>query len=238
MNNTPDYMQSYRRLKVGELLLVVCLEVIYFCILFGNKTLRTAVFINKLLFTLTCFMWVLLIFNLVFFLLDFYLLKASATHNQELSNAAYTDMLTGLPNRYSIDMIIKLHDTEHTMRNIGCVVLRLSNLKDINNEYGHDVGDLLIQDFCTILGDVGDHYGFVSRNGGNEFLVILEECDDEIMTQFISDLYVEINLYNITHASTPIVFEYNYALNSKENTKKLTELFTIVYRKLEEMALS
>ena len=68
--------------------------------------------------------------------------------------------------------------------------------------------------------------------------IILEECDDEKITQFISDLYVEINLYNITHASTPIVFEYNYALNSNENTKKLTELFTIVYRKLEEMALS
>ena len=56
--------------------------------------------------------------------------------------------------------------------------------------------------------------------------------------QELHDLYVEINLYNITHASTPIVFEYNYALNSNENTKKLTELFTIVYRKLEEMALS
>lgn len=238
MNNTPDYMQSYRKLKVGELLLVVCLEVIYFCILFGNKTLRTAIFSNKLLFTLTCLMWILLIFSLVFFLLDFYLLKTSATHSQELSNAAYMDTLTGLPNRYSVDMIIKLHDTEQTMQNIGCAVLRLSNLMDINDEYGHDAGDILIQDFCTILDDVGDHYGFVGRNGGNEFLAILEECDDEKITQFISDLYVEINLYNITHASTPIVFEYNYALNSNENTKKLTELFTIVYRKLEEMALS
>lgn len=238
MNAAPDYMKSYRKLKVGELLLVICLEVIYFCILFGNKSLRTAIFSNTLLFTLTCLMWILLLLSLIFFLMDFYLLRTSATQSQELSNAAYMDTLTGLPNRYSVDMIIKMHDKEETMENIGCAVLRISNLIEINNEYGHDAGDTLIQDFCTILEDVGDHYGFVGRNGGNEFLAILEECDDEKMTQFVADLYVEINLYNMAHASTPISIEYNYALNSNEKTKKLTELFTIVYKKLEEMALS
>lgn len=238
MNAAPDYMKSYRKLKVGELLLVICLEVIYFCILFGNKSLRTAIFSNKLLFTLTCLMWVLLLLSLIFFLMDFYLLRISASQSQELSHAAYMDTLTGLPNRYSVDMIIKLHDTEDTMENIGCAVLRISNLVEINNEYGHDAGDTLIQDFCTILDDVGDHYGFVGRNGGNEFLAILEECDDEKMTQFVADLYVELNLYNLSHASTPISIEYNYALNANEKTKKLTELFTIVYKKLEELALS
>lgn len=238
MNTAPDYMKSYRKLKVGELLLVICLEVIYFCILFGNKSLRTAIFSNTLLFTLTCLMWILLLLSLIFFLMDFYLLRTSATQSQELSNAAYMDTLTGLPNRYSVDMIIKMHDKEETMENVGCAVLRISNLVEINNKFGHDAGDTLIQDFCTMLEDVGDHYGFVGRNGGNEFLAILEECDDEKMTQFVADLYVEINLYNMTHASTPISIEYNYALNSNEKTKKLTELFTIVYRKLEEMALS
>lgn len=237
-NSNPDYMKSYRTLKVSELLLVITLEVIYFCVLFGNKSLRTAIFSNKLLFTLTCLMWVLLILSLLFFLLDFYLLRTSAGQSQELSQAAYMDTLTGLPNRYSVDMIIKLHDTAETMEAIGCAVIRLSNLIDINNDFGHDAGDILIQDFCTILDDVGDHYGFVGRNGGNEFLAILEDCDDEKMTQFISDLYVEINLYNMGHASTPISIEYNYALNTNHNTKKLTELFTIVYKKLEELALS
>lgn len=233
-----DYMSPFRNLKAVELLITIAIEIIYLIIILTNTTLRTSVFTNKLLFTLTCMMWVSLVFNLLSILLDLYLLKSSASQNQELTQVAYTDSLTGLPNRYSVDMMIKLHDSVETMANIGCAVLRIANLVEINDEVGRDAGDAVIQDFCNILDDVGSQYGFVGKNGGNEYLAIIEKCDDEKITQFISDLYVELNLYNLGHAATPIAIEYNYALNSVEDKSKMTELLAVVYRKMQEITLS
>ena len=166
------------------------------------------------------------------------MLKNAASDTSLLSQTAYVDSLTGLPNRLSVDLTINNHSTPESLEGVGCVVLRLSNLIAINDKYGHEVGDSLIQDFCVLLRDVSSRYGFVGRNGGNEYLGIFEACDDDLVTQFIADLYVAINLYNSVHLETPVEFEYSYALNSDKKVSRFSELLSIVYHSLEEEPLT
>ena len=78
----------------------------------------------------------------------------------------------------------------------------------------------------------------MGRNGGNEFLAVFEECDDELVVQFIADLYVAINLYNMSHKETPIEIEYAYALNDAEQVSRLADLLTVAYRNLEDEPLT
>ena len=238
-DNLPkDSLSAYRAIKAMELTLVFVVEIVYLCILLFSKTLRTAVFTNKLLFTLCLLMWIALIISFVCMLIDFNLLKNAASESSELSHTAYVDALTGLPNRLSVDLIISMHNTEATMHKVGCAILRLSNLVAINEKFNRAVGDSLIQDFCILLKDVGTSYGFVGRNGGNEFLAVFEECDDELVVQFIADLYVAINLYNMSHKETPIEIEYAYALNDAEQVSRLADLLTVAYRNLEDEPLT
>ena len=238
-NNQPtDRLYNYRAIKAVELTLVFLVEIVYFCIIAFNKPLRTAVFTNKLLFTLCLLMWLALIISFVCMLIDFNMLKNAAADSTLMSQTAYVDALTGLPNRLSVDLMINNHSTPESMKNVGLTVIRLSNIIEINEKYSHEVGDSLIQDFCVLLRDIGSRYGFVGRNGGNEYLGIFEACDDELVTQFIADLYVAINLYNESHIETPVEIEYAYALNSRENLGRFSELLTLVYRSLEEEPLA
>ena len=237
-NQPKDSLSAYRAIKAVELTLVFLVEIVYFCILFFNRTLRTAVFTNKLLFTLCLLMWIALIISFVCMLIDFNMLKNAASESSELSQAAYVDALTGLPNRLSVDIMISKHNTAESMEGIGVTVLRIANLIAINDKFNREVGDSLIQDFCMILKNVGSTYGFVGRNGGNEFLGIFDKCDDELVTQFIADMYIEINLYNLSHTDTPIEIEYAYALNSDAQLARIADLLMIAYKNLEEEPLA
>ena len=53
-------------------------------------------------------------------------------------------------------------------------IFDLNNLKAVNDRFGHSAGDRLICRFAEVLGRFNDPHVFVSRNGGDEFLLIAE----------------------------------------------------------------
>jgi len=91
--------------------------------------------------------------------------------NARLRQLAYIDPLTGLGNRARCDEVIR---TIHTSPLQGYIIimLDLNNLKAVNDRFGHDTGDRLLQHFGTLLHEIFADTGDVIRNGGDEFLVI------------------------------------------------------------------
>jgi cbb3-type cytochrome oxidase subunit 3 len=106
MNKKKGFLKSYHRIKFAELILLIIIEVTYFCIIYNDRRLRTAVYANPVLFRLCCMMWAVLIFSLLFLCIDFYLLRRAVNDNYDLNRVAYLDTLTGIPNRNSVDMLI------------------------------------------------------------------------------------------------------------------------------------
>ena len=96
--------------------------------------------------------------------------------NQQLEQNAVTDMLTGLYNRSGMyreakKLEFKLKSSkEHS--GIGLMFLDLDNFKPYNDTYGHDIGDIVLQGMAAIFRDVAGENGFVSRYGGDEFIII------------------------------------------------------------------
>ena len=178
-----------------------------------------------------------LIFVLMVFIsvvIDFYILKKTANIGYKLNRLAYLDRLTGLPNRFSCDLLFESFNGSDRLPGVGFIVMKINNLPSVNKSSGHDNGNNLISEFCYILEDVGEKYGYVGRNGGNEFIVLIEDCSETDCDMFLSDLTKRIRGYNEMAVGTPLEIAYAGVLNSKEKKPVMSELISFAYKKLKD----
>ncbi len=93
-----------------------------------------------------------------------------------LQHLAYHDELTGLPNRnLLIDRITQsIKTSSRDNQQIAILFLDLDRFKNINDSLGHTVGDALIQEVASRLHTTLRSHDTVSRNGGDEFVIVLE----------------------------------------------------------------
>ncbi len=225
-------IKSYRLKKTIQLVIFLILEIIFFLILITNESLRSSVFTHSGLFTLCIVSWLLFILILLTLFYDVYTLRNFATTNHELQQLAYLDNKTGIPNRTSLDLIFKSYSTKESLKDVGCCLFAIDNISSINETAGREAGDRVIQNFCTILEETGDKYGFVGRNGGNEFIMVINNCTTDLMEHFYDTLDKRILLYNEENSETPIHIKRAYTLNAEENHHNFSRLLTATYNKL------
>ena len=90
---------------------------------------------------------------------------------------AYTDIMTGLGNRAAYAEERQADDDCNATR--ACIVLDINNLKPINDQCGHHIGDHVIIHVAKAIQSVFEKKGSCYRNGGDEFLVLLKDGDTE-----------------------------------------------------------
>lgn len=100
---------------------------------------------------------------------------------EQLSHAARHDDLTDLPNRTLLNdrLSAGIARAERYQRKLGVVYLDLDDFKPINDHYGHETGDCLLQAVAKRLRDTMRQSDTVSRVGGDEFIVSLEHIKSE-----------------------------------------------------------
>ncbi len=86
-----------------------------------------------------------------------------------------TDELTGVPNRRHL--LARFHEefkkAQRLATPLGCVMLDLDHFKDVNDRFGHLVGDEVLRRFASLLAMEIRTYDVFGRLGGEEFLVVL-----------------------------------------------------------------
>lgn len=226
------FVRTFRTAKIIQLCLLAVIEIIFSVTLIMDSRLRHLIYADRTLFILCAIIWVLMIFSFVCLLNDFLKLRALAVGSHMLTQTAYLDSMTGMPNRHSLDAVFRTYTSRKSLHNTGCAMFTISNLKRINETEGRKTGDRLIQDFCSILEEFGDSAGFVCRNGGNEFVAVLDDCSQESIERFIAGLEAKISLYNKEHDKTPIKLRSAYTLAEEEHVQAFTQLLTAAYNKL------
>lgn len=94
--------------------------------------------------------------------------------NDYLEQISITDALTGLRNRrYGMRRLHQLAEAAGE-RPFSIMLMDLNNFKPINDNYGHDAGDRVLQEIGRRLADCGGASVTVTRLGGDEFLMIVE----------------------------------------------------------------
>ncbi len=103
--------------------------------------------------------------------------------NEKLARMAVTDDLTGLYNRREITrLIFEALARADAMGEVVCLVmLDIDHFKQVNDTFGHEVGDEVLKKLAMILNDFADTSSgeFVGRWGGEEFFVVLPGKDLE-----------------------------------------------------------
>ncbi len=109
--------------------------------------------------------------------------REEADRMNELANA---DALTGIRNKRSYDL-----ETQKLGDDFALAVVDLNGLKQINDRYGHEMGDAAIRRICEIICEVFIHSP-VFRYGGDEFVVILKDRDlqnaEELRERFLKEI--------------------------------------------------
>lgn len=104
-------------------------------------------------------------------------LRLAAGMTEELRHMAQHDPLTGLPNRTLFSDRVQ-HELAHAKRQAGhfaLVFLDLDHFKPINDNYGHAIGDILLQQVAKRLQRALRASDTVGRIGGDEFVLLLAE---------------------------------------------------------------
>jgi diguanylate cyclase (GGDEF)-like protein/PAS domain S-box-containing protein len=98
----------------------------------------------------------------------------------KLTHSAQHDFLTGLPNRMLLNDRVGqaiAFAVRHAQR-VGVLFLDLDGFKHINDSLGHAIGDKLLQSIATNLVDCVRSSDTVSRQGGDEFVVLISEVNE------------------------------------------------------------
>src|SRR5215831_16352707 len=100
---------------------------------------------------------------------------------EQTQEDSLTDPLTGLPNTRFMFMHLtrELARAERLKSEVSLLVMDLDNFKDINDTYGHHVGDRALREIASVLRAGIRPYDICVRYAGDEFIVVLSGCGGE-----------------------------------------------------------
>ncbi|MCJ8312444.1 MAG: EAL domain-containing protein [Saccharospirillaceae bacterium] len=131
-----------------------------------------------------------------------YCLRHKSLESKLVKQANY-DSLTGLPNRqlfnYSLEELIKQHD--RSKKRFCLLLLDLDFFKEVNDNYGHATGDLLLVKTASRIRHAVRKTDTVTRLGGDEFGILLRDITDveqaiNISNKIIDQFNTEFKLEN------------------------------------------
>ncbi len=118
---------------------------------------------------------------------------------QILERSAQTDPLTGLYNRKFLEIFIDNTLYNGALKNTLCGVMMvdIDFFKLINDNYGHDIGDIAIKTIANTLIDVVTKEDIIIRFGGEEFIVVIENCTEEQLIKTAEEIRIAFSQQKI-----------------------------------------
>jgi diguanylate cyclase (GGDEF)-like protein len=114
----------------------------------------------------------------------FYILSQDMTERKLLERRlvyeATHDSLTSLPNRraFTVRLGEAVARTQRNKQGLALLFLDLDGFKSLNDHYGHEFGDHVLQHFAALLSEAVRQTDTVARLAGDEFTIILEGLDE------------------------------------------------------------
>jgi diguanylate cyclase (GGDEF)-like protein len=124
---------------------------------------------------------------------------AVAVNKAQLWDMAVTDSLTGLYVRryFMVKLQEEIHRAERYDKIISVIMADLDRFKDINDTYGHDVGDRALEAISQFLQKNIRDVDTIARYGGEEFVMLIPDADKEAAFSLAERLREELARVNL-----------------------------------------
>ena len=212
-------MKNFDRIKTLQMILLVAVAIVAVIAVFRNRELYALIATNSAAKLLAVMLWLVLGASFIFLLIDFSNYSHMRRENLQLDKAVYSDALTGVANRYSIDAYLAQFHDKPLPQDMGAITMVLTDLAALNEKHGHSAGDLAIQTFAGLLQTAAQGACFLGRNGGNKFAVIIRDCTRGRMERFLASVAEQTEKYNEEHPDACIRYTYGTAFDEGESVK-------------------
>lgn len=177
---------------------------------------------------------------------------------QTIYRMAFFDSLTNLPNRRSFMNRLRNEITESktSRAKMTILLININQFKLINEEWGHEVGDLVLKETGSTLQSAIHQHGEVAHLGGDEFIILLKNVENEqsllkhiqqILAKFEQPLKIEDRQFELTigigvvnfpeHGQTPEDLVKNADIALRHIKKREKSDFMIFNQKMENQSL-
>ncbi|MGI8464489.1 sensor domain-containing diguanylate cyclase [Pectobacterium punjabense] len=122
-------------------------------------------------------------------------------YQRRLEQMATTDKLTGLMNRQAFDYLFRRLGTKNALqhKSLSILLIDIDHFKKINDKYGHNVGDLVLQEISALLSANTRSSDQPCRWGGEEFVILLDDCDINAAQQRAEALRQNIEITHLPY---------------------------------------
>ena len=101
--------------------------------------------------------------------------------NEKLLELSNTDQLTGLGNRRALLDELNLYAAKDKQGSIGLIMVDIDHFKVINDTHGHPAGDAVLVQLAQAMRDTCRDDDLITRWGGEEFIVLLHDSNEQRM---------------------------------------------------------
>ena len=144
----------------------------------------------------------------------------------------YTDKTTKLPNRQMCDIQINNLSENELGEEFTCLIIRLDNLKQLNDTLGRSAGDTLLRDFGEIVKGLSRNYGFMGFNNGGWFMGLFEQCSVSKAELFIEMLDKSIKEYNEKQIELQVEYSVAFSNSTEDKTYDVRTLLRHTFGKM------
>lgn len=125
---------------------------------------------------------------------------ANAVQHAEAESNASTDSLTGLPNARSLSLRFEEEAARarRTERIFQVVMLDLDDFKNVNDSYGHKVGDRMLREVGGIIQRQLREYDFLARYAGDEFVAFIQDLADVQLAELCNRIETAVSKFSLT----------------------------------------
>lgn len=163
--------------------------------------------------------------------ITYYKVKTLNDKKEYFQEKANKDALTGVYSRHYLDFWLTRFKQvfEENMRPIIVLMCDINQFKNFNDTYGHQVGDKALKDIATIMKSSIRNQDLVFRYGGDEFLLIFNECN-EILCETIVNRMNEIIKSNNELHDLSLAYGYKIIQNHNDIEEAINEADKLMYK--------
>lgn len=218
--------------KTIQLIIFVVIAVGCIFLIFSQTDVFHQVAADKNMKILCITLWGVFVISFIFIYLDFRFFMKYRKDYREMSIAVNSDPTTGIGNRHSCDVMIEKYMESGLPADLGCIMIDLTDVSDINAKYGHQAGNILLRDFSAILRSAAPKDAFLARNGGNRFLVVIDPCTDADMNAFLGAISAGVTVYNSSNVSYQIRYSSGSAFHEGDAVRDMAGLVALATKRI------